>query len=441
MGCSVHWLRAGAGFVRRRGGRYFVAIVVALAAVVSAAGAASSSAAARTFAPIDRPGPPLDVAAAKLAASLQCSPGFGRTTRAPVLLVPGTGITATQEFSWNYEPALSHLGIPWCGVTFPDSGNDDMQVNGEYVVNAIRTMYARAGHRIAIYGHSQGGMVPRWALRFWPDTRAMVDDVVGAAGPNHGTIIADAACNGTRPCQPSDWQSKTTSNFIAALNSGQETFPGISYTEIYSHYDEEVQPNQNSSGTSSLHGGGGQITNVAVQDICPDDTSEHLALGSYDPVTWALLLDALNHPGPAVPARVGLTPCTEQFMPGVDPATFPMNAFDAAVDVETSPAQSLTAEGPLACYTTASCAAVAPACPRVRAVRIALRAMGGGRIVAVTVGRGRTIVARAHGRALRSVSVRIPEHAVTLRIVTVSYRGVRRTTLRRYGPGCRPTRA
>jgi hypothetical protein len=417
-----------------------MAVVVAFAAVVAIAGAVPSGAAARRFAPVDRPGPPLGIAAAKLAASLQCSPGFGRASRAPVLLVPGTGITATQEFSWNYEPALSHLGIEWCGVTFPDSGNDDMQVNGEYVVHAIRTMYRRAGRRIAIYGHSQGGMVPRWALRFWPDTRSMVDDVVGAAGPNHGTIVANAACNGTRPCQPSDWQSKTTSNFIAALNSGQETFPGISYTEVYSHYDEEVQPNQNNSGTSSLHGGAGKITNVAVQDVCPNDTSEHLGLGSYDPVTWALLLDALNHPGPAVPTRVGLTPCTEQFMPGVDPATFPMNALDAAIDVETSPAQSLSKEGPLACYTTASCPAVAHRCPRVRTVRLALRARGRGRIVVVTVRRGGKIVKRAHGRHLRSLKVRVPESRVTLRITTVTSRKRRHTTLRRIGPGCRPTR-
>jgi hypothetical protein len=438
---SGSWLTLGPASVRYRAGRYLVAVAAAVVAVMAAAGAVPSSAGARRFAPVDRPGPVLGIAPAKLAASLRCSPGFGRADRAPVLLVPGTGITATQEFSWNYEPALSHLGIEWCGVTFPDSGNDDMQVNGEYVVHAIRTMYARAHHRIAIYGHSQGGMVPRWALRFWPDTRAKVDDVVGAAGPNHGTVIANAACNGTRPCQPSDWQSRTTSNFIAALNSGQETFPGISYTEIYSHYDEEVQPNQNNSGTSSLHGGGGQITNVAVQDVCPNDTSEHLALGSYDPVTWALLLDALNHPGPAVPARLGLTPCTEQFMPGVNPATFPMNAFDAAVDVETSPAQSLRAEGPLACYTTASCAAAAPRCARLRTVRIFLRARRGGRIVAVTVRRGRTIVAQAHGRNLRSVRVRIPQREVTLRITTVSNRRVRRTMRRRFRPGCRPKQA
>ena len=416
-------------------------ILAVLALTLAAAVLVPGGALARAFAPVDHPGPPLDVPAAKLAASLQCSPGFGRAAREPVLLVPGTGITAAQEFSWNYEPALSHLGIEWCGVTFPDSGNDDMQVNGEYVVYALRTMYARAGRRIAVYGHSQGGMVPRWALRFWPDTRPMVEDVVGAAGPNHGTIVADAACNGTRPCQPSDWQSKTTSEFIAALNSGQETFPGISYTEIYSHYDEEVQPNQNSSGTSSLHGGGGLITNVAVQDICPNDTSEHLALGSYDPVTWALLLDALDHSGPAVPSRIGLTPCTEQLMPGVDPATFPTNAFDAVVDVETSPAQSLNAEGPLACYTTASCAPVAPACPRLRTVRIALPAIRGDRIASVTVRSGRTIVARARGRNLRWVRVRIPQHAVALWIVTVTRRGIRHTKLRRYGRGCRPSRA
>ena len=404
--------------------------------VAAVAGIAPGVAVGQAFAPVDRPGPPLDVPADKLAASLQCSPGFGHASRAPVLLVPGTGITAAQEFSWNYEPALSHLGIEWCGVTFPDSGNDDMQVNGEYVVNAIRTMYARAGHRIAIYGHSQGGMVPRWALRFWPDTRTMVDDVVGAAGPNHGTIVADGACNGTRPCQPSDWQSKTTSNFMAALNSGQETFPGISYTEIYSHNDEEVQPNQDSSGTSSLHGGGGQITNVAVQDVCPNDTSEHLAVGSYDPVTWALFLDALDHAGPADPARVGLTPCTQQLMPGVDPSTFPTDAANAAIDVETSPAQSLTAEGPLACYTTASCPAVAPTCAQIRTVKIALRVRRGRRVVAVTVRRGGKIVARARGRALHSVRVRVPEHAVTLRVTTVTSRGVRRTTRRHYGPGC-----
>ena len=417
------------------------------ASVVALVCVTASAAHATVFAPLDRPGPPLDVPAARLAAALQCSPGVDHATHAPVLLVPGTGATASQEFSWNYEPALTQAGIPYCGLTFPDSGNDDMQINGEYVVYAIRTMYARAGRRIAIYGHSQGGEVPRWALRFWPDTRAMVDDVIGAAGPNHGTIVAQAACGIRKPCQPSDWQASTTSNFIKALNSYTETFPGISYTEIYSHFDEEVQPNQDNSGTSSLHGGGGLITDVAVQDVCPNDVVEHLGVGSYDPVTWALALDALQHPGPATPSRIGLAVCAQRFMPGVNPATFPSDSANAAIDVETSPAQEVNGEPALACYTTATCAAgnsetsaagaAGPSrCVSLGVLRFALHADRGDRVTRADVYLNGRLVARRRGRRLAQLRVAVPAARTRVRIVTFSLRGVRRTS-RRIVAGCR----
>ena len=64
---------------------------------------------------------------------------------------------------------------------------NDIQVAAEYLVHAIRRMHRLSGRRIAVMGHSQGGMSMRWALRFWPDTRPMVDDVIGFAGSNHGT--------------------------------------------------------------------------------------------------------------------------------------------------------------------------------------------------------------------------------------------------------------
>jgi len=423
-----------------------------LLTAILALGVLAPTAAARPFAAVDRPGPALDVPAQQLATSLQCSPGIDHAVRAPVLLVPGTGVTAYQEFSWNYERALTQRGIPWCGVSFPDSGNDDMQINGEYVVNAIRTMHARAGRRIAIYGHSQGGEVPRWALRFWPDTRAMVDDVVGAAGPNHGSIVANAACGIRKPCQPSDWQAATNSHFIAALNSYQETFPGISYTEVYSRFDEEVQPNQNDTGTSSLHGGGGQITNVAVQDVCPNDVVEHLGVGSYDPVTFAALVDALDHDGPAVPARLGLNPCIQRFMPGVNPVTFPTDAANTVTALESSQSMELNGEGPLACYTTASCAAgsgrltatapatsVTSACVGPGKLRFVLHAERGDRVVRVEVFVDGHRVLHRTGRRLTKVvaSARAPN--ATIRIVTVSRHGTRRTSTRHVA-GCRKGR-
>jgi hypothetical protein len=170
-------------------------------------------------------------------------------------------VTADQNWGWNWEPQLDHLGIPWCQVTLPDKTTGDIQVAGEYIVHAIRTMYARSGRRIAVMGQSQGGMSPRWAPRFWPDTRAMVDDEIGFAGTNHGTTKVGSCSQG---CAAADWQQGAGSSFVKALNSGQETFPGISYTEIYTHTDETVQPNFNQDGSSSVHGGGGEITNVAT---------------------------------------------------------------------------------------------------------------------------------------------------------------------------------
>jgi hypothetical protein len=316
-----------------------------------------ATAGAATYAPVDRPGPALSVPQSALDASLECSPGVDHASRAPVLLVPGTGATPKDNWSWTYEPAFNMIGVPWCALTSPEHANGDIQVNGEYVVNAIRTMYARAGRKIAILGHSQGGMVPRWALRFWPDTRSMVDDVIGFAASNHGTTLAAAACSSS--CSAANWQQRNDSNFIKALNSFQETFPGISYTSVYTHTDEIVQPNSDSNGSSSIHGGGGQITNVATQEVCPLDPYEHLGIGTIDPVAYALAVDALDHPGPADPSRVshGALDCPplKLLHPGINPITFPTDAAQAAINLETSPETKIPAEPELRCYTLAAC--------------------------------------------------------------------------------------
>ena len=71
------------------------------------------------YAPLDRPGPPLEVSAAAVDAATRCSPGIANATRAPVLLSPGTGATADENFSWNYMRSLTARGIPWCGITMP----------------------------------------------------------------------------------------------------------------------------------------------------------------------------------------------------------------------------------------------------------------------------------------------------------------------------------
>ena len=66
-----------------------------------------------------------------------------------MLLNPATGVTAKQNYSWNYERAFTAQGRPWCAVTMPHSTLIDIQTSGEYLVYAIRHEYAtrRPTHR------------------------------------------------------------------------------------------------------------------------------------------------------------------------------------------------------------------------------------------------------------------------------------------------------
>lgn len=321
------------------------------------------AAGAQSYAPVGTPGPPLSVPASQLNASLDCSPGLAGAATEPVLLVPGTTVTPEKNFSWNWIPALNLIGRQWCTVELPGSSMADVQVAGEHVVHAIRTMNAVSGRKVDVLGHSQGGMVPRWALRFWPDTRPMVDDLVGMAPSNHGTDTAVPLCNAPGGCAPAIWQQRTGSEFIKALNSFQETFAGIDYTAIYTPLDLVVTPNADDSGSSSLRPGDGpNITNISIPEKCPTDVSDHLAAGTISNTTYALALDAMDNPGPAVPSRVPAAVCLTPLMPGANPATVVADMTDAGLYLASTLATypRVAAEPPLACYVTDSCDLLAP---------------------------------------------------------------------------------
>ena len=131
--------------------------------------------------------------ASKLRTAMSCH-GSPASRKRPVLLSPGTSVTPEENFSWNYMKAFTAQGRYWCAVTMPHHTFGDIQTAGEYLVHGIRRMHHRTGKRIAILGHSQGGMNPRWALRFWPDTRKMVDDLqelLGLRGVETGPLSAD----------------------------------------------------------------------------------------------------------------------------------------------------------------------------------------------------------------------------------------------------------
>ncbi|HEV2814431.1 MAG TPA: hypothetical protein VGW10_14340 [Solirubrobacteraceae bacterium] len=381
-------------------------------------------------------GPALSVPQAELDAALECPQPLAGAGRAPVLLIPGTNLEPKANFDWNYEPALTAAGIPWCAVTLPRYGMGDIQVSAEFVVAALRRMRAESGRRVSIVGFSQGGMIGRWALRWWPDTRAIVEDLVGNAPSNHGTQSARNLCR-TR-CPAAYWQQRDDAKFIETLNGGTETFAGVDYTVNFTRYDEVVTPNgDEATGSSPLRTGDGRIRNTLIQSVCPGNTAEHLVLGSYDPVGWALALDALTHDGPADPARVPATVCAQPFMPGVAPATFPANwaRYTAAIGQGGAQAEYADAEPPLRCYATASCGS--GAAPRRGASRRRFRIHLERRLrrARVTVGSRRVAVRRRGGRLVATVDLRgRPAGVVRVRIRGVTKGGRRVTSTRRYRP-------
>lgn len=317
-------------------------------------GAAALAQEPRPWAPLEQPGPVLAVAQAELDASLQCSPDVVAGVAETVLLIPGTTLTPATNYDWNWLPAFQVDGRPHCTVELPGAAMVDIQTSAEYVVHALRAVTGRTGGLVDVVGYSQGGMIGRWALRFWPDTRALVDDLVGLAPSNHGTLTAIGPC--ATPCPPAFRQQIAGSTFVQALNSLAETHRGIDYTVIYTQLDQVVTPNLDDSGSSALHTGGGTIVNVALQDVCPGHPADHFTIGTTDAVAYALAVDALDHEGPADPGRIPLTVCAEPFMPGVDPAELPANEARLLQQVVTATAgaEQVAVEPPLRAYAFAS---------------------------------------------------------------------------------------
>ncbi len=310
-------------------------LVVAMGALVAPASATGSG-----LTSTDTSGPALTVPIADIEAAYRCHGDFSSPLE-PVLFVPGTSVSVDQSFSWNYANYFDAERRPYCTIQPPKRTQGDIQIAGEYIVHAIRRTYAQAGRPIAVLGHSQGGMSPRWALRFWPDTRPMVADQIGMAPSNHGT--GGSRCTAGTPCIEALWQQEPGSAFLQALNAGGETFAGIDYTTVYSQFDETV-PVQ----SARLTTGQGSISNVELQSICPRNRSTHLLVGTIDPVAHAVVMDALRHDGPADRSRIARGVCFRLFMPGITLDLETLNLLSLLTDTLMTQAPGNPAAAPFA---------------------------------------------------------------------------------------------
>jgi hypothetical protein len=288
-------------------------VVLALLAFTGTAGAAE---------------PRLTVTKPKLRAALKCTPGVKDAKRTPVMLVTGTGASGDEAYAIG-KPAFDAYGAPVCWVNFPAHTTADIQVSVQYLVYGLRTMSARAGRPIAVFGISQGGLLPRIALTYWPSLRKKVSDVVAAAGTQHGTTAGTLEACRQAGCTPAAFQQIAGSKLLKALNRrGRDETPGpTAWTTVRSATDQTVQPTTGPHPASSLKG----ATNILIQAVCPGRQVTHIGT-ALDSVTFAAIVDAVTHRGPAKVSRLPATVCEHPYAPGLD-ETATANLISAATQL------------------------------------------------------------------------------------------------------------
>ncbi|MBA3798552.1 MAG: lipase family protein [Actinomycetota bacterium] len=212
----------------------------------------------------------------------------------PVVLVHGT--FADSFVSWqSLSPMLAHDGYCVFALDYGNRGTGPIETSATQLRDFIDSVLSATGAaKVSIVGHSQGGMMPRYYLRFLGGA-AKVDELIGLSPSNHGTTQPLAPVVG--PVCTACAQQVTGSPFLTNLNAGYEVEPGVDYTVLVTRYDEVVLPYR----SQYLTGPAGQLTNITLQAKCPLDFTEHLLI-IYDYPALQWVKHALLQDGPANPS-------------------------------------------------------------------------------------------------------------------------------------------
>jgi pimeloyl-ACP methyl ester carboxylesterase len=238
------------------------------------------------------PPPGMPAASPPGANDFSCRPD--RAHPYPVVLVHGTFSSADDAWP-SLSPAIKAAGYCVFALDYGDHATGPIAESarelGVFVDGVLSATHAT---RVLFVGHSQGGMMPRYYIRFLGGA-ARTAGLVGLAPSNHGTANPLTPVVGL-VCTACDEQF-VGSDFLEHLNAGRDVEPGVRYTVVSTIFDEVVIPYW----SQFLDGAASQVTNVRLQHRCPFDLHEHLGITS-DPVARQWVLNALAGGGLAEPA-------------------------------------------------------------------------------------------------------------------------------------------
>ncbi|OJD35633.1 lipase b precursor [Diplodia corticola] len=276
---------------------------------------------------------PYSLSEQQLRQAIYIPPAFTYGQKPPVIFVPGTGAYGGINFASNLRKLLTDVAFAdpvWLNV--PGALLRDAQTNAEHVAYAINYISGISNSaNVSIISWSQGGLDTQWAFTYWPSTRPTVSDFIPVSADFHGTVLANAICLssgggiGLGPCAPSVIQQEYTSRFVATLRAAGGADAYVPTTSVFSGFlDEIVQPQSAGTAASAFVGDarGAGATNAVPQVVC---AGKGPAAGLYthesmlaNPLTYALVVDALTHDGPGSVDRLDLdSVCATALAPGL----------------------------------------------------------------------------------------------------------------------------
>jgi triacylglycerol lipase len=272
---------------------------------------------------------------------LPCRPSAAHPD--PVILVHG--LAADQNDNWGaISPFLADNAYCVYSFTYGNvatapgflsqiGGLSDMTQSAQALAGFVDQVLAATGaKKVDIVGHSEGGTMPDWYLKY-DGGNAVVAHFVALSGVMHGTTFwgvswlyhlaqaygystaftgyLSSFCASCLEFLPtSSWMEALDAAHPAASPGEAATCPvdgaavdGVAYTSIATDYDELVQPptsdfiNPACANTTT----GISVDNILVQEQCPQDLADHLSVAA-DPNVAQDILNALD-PGSAQPVQ------------------------------------------------------------------------------------------------------------------------------------------
>jgi triacylglycerol esterase/lipase EstA (alpha/beta hydrolase family) len=228
----------------------------------------------------------------------------------PVVLVHGT--LGDRESVWTEAaPALRAAGHRIFRLNYGELpalprlyGLADIRESARELADFVDRVLADTGAtKVDLVGHSQGGMLPHYYLKYLAGA-TKVRHVVGIAPSNHGVTVEGLTALARQApgvqgvveeqvlfrVSPAFTQLLHDSDFVRELVAPGDTVDGVRYTVIWSTRDELVQPPQSQELAATRPGH--LVTNVRLQSLAPENRATHMVM-PYDPVVVRETLKAL----------------------------------------------------------------------------------------------------------------------------------------------------